>query len=165
MKATKQLKCAIDKHTTYGSNELEAISKLHALLTGTQPDPPLPKPQILLPIPEPNGKVELLIEEPPPQPTQTFNKATPPPNLQGPTTITVNDDELNNTTAIGADDIPPSHCYNLHPQPCRIIQSTLDDVSVIPKDHIAFTIINKETDKALQYCDLIKLDMYKDIWA
>jgi hypothetical protein len=44
--ATKQLKQAIEGHTTKAPAELKAVASMHALITGTQPDPPLPDPPI-----------------------------------------------------------------------------------------------------------------------
>ncbi len=36
---------------------------------------------------------------------------------------------------------------------------------VIPKNHIAFAVIDEATGKALEYKDLIPLDKYKDVWS
>ena len=54
--------------------------------------------------------------------------------------------------------------YNLRSQARHIIQSALDEGLVIPKDHLAFAVIDEETGKALEYRDLIKLEKYKNVW-
>eukprot|EP00804_Cyclotella_cryptica_P013537 CCRYP_021093-RA/>CCRYP_021093-RA protein AED:0.19 eAED:0.14 QI:0/0/0/1/1/1/4/0/1001 len=43
VQSTKQLKHAIERHNTAAPNELDATADLHALLSGAQPDPPLPE--------------------------------------------------------------------------------------------------------------------------
>ena len=72
---------------------------------------------------------------------------------------------MDGATVIGAEEIPPSPRYNLCSQAHPIIQSAINNGLVIPKDFIAFTVIDEETGKALEYCDLIKLDKYKDVWS
>lgn len=166
VKATKQLKQAIKGHTTQAPDELKAIAHLHAPITGAQPDPSLP--ELLTPptVAEPLEAHELLIEEPPIlHLAQTIKMETSPTTRQGPNTIPFKEDELDNATVIVAEEIPPPPRYNLCSKAFHIIQSAINDDPVNPKDFIAFTIIDEATGKALEYCDLIKLDKYKDVWS
>ena len=80
-------------------------------------------------------------------PIQTDEMPTPLPNKQHPTAIPFEDDELDDASVIGANDIPPPQQYNLCSRACRIIQSAIDDGLVITQDHIAFVVIDDKQGK------------------
>lgn len=170
VKATQNLRRAIDGNTTTAPDELQAIETLRALILGTpqppplpeSPVPPVPPPQadeIDLPAPEP------ILEQPSAQPVQTGSPRSTPSNRPGPHAIPFDEDELDTSTVIGTDDLPSQQRYNLRSQARHIIHSAIADGLVIPKDHIAFAVIDEESGKALEYRDLIKLDKYKDVWS
>eukprot|EP00956_Cyclotella_meneghiniana_P020333 scaffold35676_cov69-Cyclotella_meneghiniana.AAC.2 len=173
VKATKQLNDAITGATPAAPDELEAIENLRALILGTAPPPPLPEPQQQPHAPQPltdaaptvEANEPLPILEPASPPVQTTSPHSHPPRRQGPQAIPFEPDELDDATIIGADDIMPQQRYNLRSQARNIVQSAIADGLVIPKDHIAFAVIDEETGKALEYRDLIKLDKYKDVWS
>ncbi|KAL7483627.1 hypothetical protein ACHAW6_009271, partial [Cyclotella cf. meneghiniana] len=108
VKATKQLKLAIEGNTNADPNVLAAIANLHALLTGTQPDPLLPNS------PPPPSAHELEKEERQPaklpplwQPDQTTQKEPSLSNKPTPTTSPFDNNELDDTTVWdNADNIP-----------------------------------------------------------
>ena len=107
MKATKHLKQAIEIHTTPGPDELEAIAALKALINGTTPDPPLPE---LAPELQPNAIVETvepMTHDSTSHHSQTDEMPTPLPYRHHPTAIPFEDDELDNASVIGVNDIPP----------------------------------------------------------
>jgi hypothetical protein len=68
-----------------------------------------------------------------------------------PTTIPFDNNELDDSSVIGADNIPPPCRYNLHSQDRHIIQSAIDNGLIIPPDHITFAFVDEETGKALEY--------------
>jgi hypothetical protein len=95
--------------------------------------------------------VEPIIEDPVNHPIQTVEMPTLPTNKHSPTAIPFEDDELDDTSVICANDIPPPRRYNLCSHAHHIIQSTIDDGLVIPQNHIAFAVVDEETGRALEY--------------
>jgi hypothetical protein len=165
VQATKDLRQAIDGATTSAPDELEAIKQLRALILGTPPPPPLPEEIAPPEAPRLADVAPLPIPQAIQNPIQTDSPQESPPRRRGPQLIPFDDDELDDSTVIGADDLQPQHRYNLRSQARHIIQSAIAEGLVIPKDHIAFAVIDEETGKALEYKDLIKLDKYKDVWS
>ena len=164
IKATNHLKQAIDNHTTPFPDELEAIATLKALITSTPPDPPLPEP----PEHPPHDIVETVKhydDEPVSLPLHSTVMPPHSPPQNQPTTILFHDDELDDASGVSTNDIVPPNRYNLRSQAQHIIQSALVVGLVIPKDHIAFAVIDEKTGQALEHIHLIKMDAHKDTWS
>ena len=122
---------------------IEAIEQLRALILGTPPPPPLPEQAVPPEAPPVEAAEPLPIPQVIPNPIQTDSPQSSPSRRQGPQVIPFNDDELDDSTVIGADDLQPQQRYNLRSQARHIIQSAIADGLVIPKDHIAFAVIDE----------------------
>jgi hypothetical protein len=96
---------------------------------------------------------------------QTAEIPEPLQNKQHPTPIPFEDDELDNASVRSTDDISPPQRHNLCSHARHIIQSAIDDGLVIPQDRIEFAFIDDKIGKALEYCDLIKMNEHKQVWS
>jgi hypothetical protein len=169
--ATKHLKQAIESNITPAPDELEAIAALKALIMGTPPDPPLPNPDLISH--EVTNTSDHYDDEPmhplfhnppipsPPSPPQHL----PAPPTAGPTAIPFRDDELDDASIIHPSPVEHTTRYNLRSQARHIIQSAIQDGLDIPRDHIAFAVIDKTTGKAFEYKDLIHSTEHKELWT
>jgi hypothetical protein len=169
--ATKHLKQAIEGNITPAPDELEAIAALKALIMGTPPDPPLPNPAVIAN--EVTNTCDYYDDEPRQQLYQTTPTPSPPsppkhlqtPPATGPTAIPFHDDELDDTSTIHPSPAAHTTRYNLRSQARHIIQSAIQDGLEIPKDHIAFAVIDESTGKAFEYKDLINSPTHKEVWT
>jgi hypothetical protein len=169
--ATKHLKQAIEGNITPAPDELEAIAALKALIMGTPPDPPLPNPAVIAN--EVTNTCDYYDDEPRQQLYQTTPTPSPPsppkhlqtPPATGPTAIPFHDDELDDTSTIHPSPAAHTTRYNLRSQARHIIQSAIQDGPEIPKDHIAFAVIDESTGKAFEYKDLINSPKHKEVWT
>jgi hypothetical protein len=169
--ATKHLKQAIEGNITPAPDELEAIAALKALIMGTPPDPPLPNPAVIAN--EVTNTCDYYDDEPRQQLYQTTPTPSPPsppkhlqtPPATGPTAIPFHDDELDDTSTIHPSPAAHTTRYNLRSQARHIIQSAIQDGLEIPKDHIAFAVIDESTGKAFEYKDLINSPKHKEVWT
>eukprot|EP00804_Cyclotella_cryptica_P026520 CCRYP_008139-RA/>CCRYP_008139-RA protein AED:0.40 eAED:0.40 QI:0/0/0/1/0/0/3/0/289 len=100
LKATKDLTQAIKNHTTPAPDELEAITALKAVITGTPPDPPLPEPATEAPPHDIIDTVEHYKDEPVSLPLHTTPMPSPLPPTYRPTAIPLDDDKLDNASGI-----------------------------------------------------------------
>eukprot|EP00804_Cyclotella_cryptica_P017342 CCRYP_018994-RD/>CCRYP_018994-RD protein AED:0.39 eAED:0.39 QI:0/-1/0/1/-1/0/1/0/348 len=97
----------------------------------------------------------------PPSPPQHL----PAPPTAGPTAIPFWDGELGDASIIHPSPVAHTTRYNLRSQARHIIQSAIQNGLDIPRDHIAFAVIDKTTGKALEYKDLIHSAEHKELWT